>query len=65
MRRAAGSHAPNIKNRSSKHLSVFTKRKPIVRCVNNAQLEKWANLNIAGAYAELKRRQEKKSSKNG
>lgn len=63
MRRIPGSHAPNIKNRSSKHLSVFTKFKPIVRCVNGEILQRWANANVRGASAEIKRRAEKKSKR--
>ena len=59
MRRIPGSHAPNIKNSSSKHLSVFTKYRPIVRCVSGEMLQQWANANVKGASAEIKRRADK------
>lgn len=64
MIRIPGNHTPNINNRSSKHLIPFTKIKPIVKCVSNAQLEKWAAVNFPGANAELKRRRDKKAKKD-
>ena len=39
MRRVAGSHPPNIKNRSSKHLVWLTKMKPAVRSMSNKALQ--------------------------
>lgn len=63
MRRVPGSHAANIKNRSSKQLSVFTGFRPIVRCVNNETLQRWANNSARGASAEVKRRAEKRAKK--
>lgn len=39
MIRIPGSHVPNIKNRSSKHLICLTKVKPVVRSMSNEQLK--------------------------
>lgn len=63
MIRLPGSHVPNIKNRSSKHLFCLTKIKPILRCVNNELLTKMANNNISGAHNEIARRQKKRAKK--
>jgi hypothetical protein len=63
MVRTPGSHIPNIKNRSSKHLIPFTKIRPIVRCVSNEQLQKWNN----GSYEvtkEIQRRVKLASKRN-
>lgn len=38
MRRLPGSHAPNIKNRSSKQLSKLTKIRPFWRSMSNTVL---------------------------
>lgn len=63
MRRIPGTHAPNVKNRSSKNLSCFTKMRPIVRCINTEQLNRWANANVTGAAKELSRRRAKADKK--
>ena len=42
MRRLPGSHVPNIRNRSSKHLGWLTGIRPIVRSVSTATLREWA-----------------------
>jgi hypothetical protein len=59
MRRIPGSHAPNIKNRSSKHLIWFTKMKPALWSMSGAQLEALSK-NYNGKFnyyeAELQRR---------
>lgn len=60
MVRVPGSHAPNAKNRSSKHLIKFTKCKPAVRSMSNAAL---AEYNTSEARKELKRRNEKRAKK--
>lgn len=60
MIRVPGSHAPNIKNRSSKHLGWLTKMKPAVRSLSNAALNE---LNTTAANQEKKRRQAKRAKK--
>ena len=62
MIRTPGSHAPNIKNRSSKNLIPLTKIRPIVRCVSNAQLQAWNN-GDPDVSKEIRRRTEKKAKK--
>lgn len=56
MIRLPGSHAPNIKNRSSKHLGWLTKQKPIYRSMSNVAL---AEYTTEGAAKERKRRAKK------
>jgi hypothetical protein len=66
MRRLPGSHEPNNKNRSSKQYGWLTKLRPIVRCVNNEQLNKWlgkASTNVNAEIERRKKRQLKKASK--
>jgi hypothetical protein len=66
MIRLPGSHVPNIKNRSSKHLFWLTKLRPIVRCLNNEQLNKLVgktSLNVNAEIERRKKRQLKKASK--
>jgi len=53
MRRLPGEHAPNAKNRSSKHLTWLTKVRPLVRSLSNEAL---ANTNCDGAANEIARR---------
>ena len=53
MRRIPGDHAPNTKNRSSKHLSMLTKIRPMVRCMSNEALSKG---NVDRAAREIERR---------
>ena len=60
MIRVPGSHVPNIKNRSSKHLGWLTKMKPAVRSLSNAALNE---LNTNAANQEKKRRQAKRAKK--
>lgn len=68
MVRIPGSHAPNIKNRSSKHLIPLTKCKSAYRSMSNTALEEMVkdtkNKNW-NAQAELNRRQKKHDKKNG
>jgi hypothetical protein len=63
MRRLPGSHEPNNKNRSSKHLHWLTKIRPIVRCVSNEQLNKWAGKNSLNINAEIERRKKRRAKK--
>lgn len=70
MVRIPGSHAPNIKNRSSKHLIPLTKVRPIYRSLSNAALEEMAkgdgkNKGNYDAQKELNRRQKKHDKKDG
>ena len=60
MIRVPGSHVPNIKNRSSKHLGWLTKMKPVVRSLSNVALDE---LNTYAANQEKKRRQTKRAKK--
>ena len=69
MVRIPGSHAPNIKNRSSKHLIPLTKCRSFFRTLSNAALEEMAkgdgkNRNY-DAQKELNRRQKKRDKKAG
>lgn len=70
MVRIPGSHAPNIKNRSSKHLIPLTKVKPVYRSLSNAALEAMAkgdgkNKGDYDAQKELNRRHKKHDKKEG
>lgn len=70
MVRIPGLHAPNIKNRSSKHLIPLTKVRSIYRCLSNAVLEEMAkgdgkNKGNYNAQKELNRRQKKCDKKAG
>lgn len=60
MVRIPGSHSANIKNRSSKHLILLTKVKPVIRSMSNAALEEIAKGDgkkcCRVADAELERR---------
>lgn len=56
MVRIPGEHAPNVKNRSSKHLIPLTKIKPIERCISYDKLTTWANGGDRAAIKELARR---------
>ena len=61
MTRTPGEHAPNIKNRSSKHLICLTKVKPVVRSWSN---EKLYQLSWSSAVKkELDRRSRKAAKK--
>lgn len=61
MRRIPGSHAPNIKNRSSKQLIWFTKMKPITKSMSNECLKDLSKKGYKSADKELTRRLNKKS----
>ena len=63
MVRAPGSHPPNIKNRSSKHLIKLTKVKSIFRSMNNAALAEYSH--FSDAKREIERRKKKNAKKNG
>lgn len=67
MVRIPGSHPPNIKNRSSKHLIPLTKIKPAVRSLSNAALEEMAKGDgkhrCRVADKELERRAKKRAKK--
>ena len=73
MVRIPGSHAPNIRNRSSKQNIMLTKIKPAVRSMSNAALEEMARgkdekVRSNGSYEaqrELNRRAKKRDKKNG
>lgn len=54
-----GTHASNIKNRSSKHLSWFTKIKPVERSMSNQQLRELSMKGYKLADKELTRRSNK------
>lgn len=60
MVRTPGSHAPNIKNRSSKHLIPLTKHKSIYRSMSNAAL---AECKDSAARKEENRRAKKNLKK--
>ena len=60
MVRIPGSHAPNIKNRSSKQNICLTKVKPAVRSMSNAALAALAGKDVAD---EIRRRNKKHSKK--
>lgn len=69
MVRIPGSHAPIIKNRSSKHLIPLTKMRSIYRCLSNAALKEMAKSDGKhrnyNAEKELNRRQKKRDKKAG
>lgn len=69
MVRIPGSHAPNVKNRSSKHLIPLTKVRPIYRSLSNAALEEMAKGDGKhknyDAEKELNRRRKKRDKKEG
>ena len=60
MRRLPGSHEPNNKNRSSKHLGWLTKMKSPYRSMSNEAL---ATMNDKEAIAERTRRARKNEKK--
>lgn len=59
MRRLSGTHVPNIKNRSSKQLSLLIGTKSIYRCMNNAMLKEFSSNGNPSASKELARRAKK------
>lgn len=61
MVRIPGDHAPNIKNRSSKHLIPLTKHKSIYRSMSADAL---ASCKDFGARKEENRRAKKREKKN-
>ena len=62
MVRVPGEHAPNVKNRSSKHLICLTKVRPIVRSMSNEALKAWFS---SEARTELNRREKKRAKREG
>ena len=62
MVRVPGSHAPNIKNRSSKQYICLTKVRPLVRSMSNEALNAWSS---SKARAELHRREKKREKREG
>ena len=60
MVRIPGSHAPNIKNRSSKHLIPLTKQKSVYRSMSNAAL---AECKDPAARKEENRREKRRAKK--
>ena len=63
MRRLPGTHVPNIKNRSSKHLSWLTGFKPAVRSMSNAMLNEMSGKDAANERRRRLKKQEKKDMK--
>ena len=63
MRRTPGSHEPNNKNRSSKHLSCMTGYRPIIRTLSNAALAEMQGAEAKREIERRKRKNEKKGSK--
>lgn len=59
MRRVAGSHAPNTKNRSSKHLSLLIGTKSVYRSMNHSMLNELDRKGDVKASKEIVRRQKK------
>lgn len=62
MRRLPGSHEPNNRNRSSKHLDWLTGIKPVYRSMSNAEL---AATNGMAAKNEIDRRKKLREKRNG
>ena len=74
MRRLPGSHVPNIRNRSSKHLGWLTGIKPVYRTMSGARLQEIVNAEADKktkgqsywlARKELDRRAKKTAKKEG
>ena len=63
MRRVSGSHAPNSKNRSSKHLSLLMGYKNVYRSMNNSMLKELSSIDDWSARKEMNRRSKKSQSK--
>ena len=61
MRRLAGYHEPNNKNRSSKHLNLLIGQKSIYKSMSNAAL---AECKDSAARKEEARRAKKREKKN-
>ena len=61
MRRIVGSHEPNNKNRSSKHLNLLIGQKSMYRSMSNAALAECKN---PAARKEEARRAKKHEKKN-
>ncbi len=59
MRRVAGGHAPNTKNRSSKHLSLLIGTRSVYRSMNHAMLDTLDRKGDSKASKEIIRRQKK------
>lgn len=64
MTRIPGSHEPNCKNRSSKHLRWFTGRKSAVRSMSNEMLNRpYDGLMAKEIRREIARRNNKKAKR--
>lgn len=61
MVRTPGEHAPNSKNRSSKHLIPLTGYKPAIKSLSNAAL---SEMNCKVAQQEKQRRAKKHEKKD-
>ena len=61
MVRTPGEHAPNAKNRSSKHLIPLTGYKPAMKSLSNAAL---SEMNCKVAQQEKQRRAKKRDKKD-
>jgi len=61
MRRLPGSHEPNNKNRSSKHLGWLAKMKPAIRSLSTESLNAMVGKDV---QKELARRRDKKAKKD-
>lgn len=59
MLRIPGEHAPNIKNRSSKHLMLLVGQKSIYRSMGGDRLKELANAGNPMANREISRRAKK------
>lgn len=65
MIRTPGSHAPNIKNRSSKQNFKLTKHKPVVRSWSREMLNKHlGDVEVQKEVSRRNRKNEKKNAKN-
>ena len=62
MRRIAGSHEPNNRNRSSKHLNMLIGQKPIYRSMSGAALA--ACKDPAARKEEARRKRKHKTAEN-
>lgn len=65
MRRVSGSHAPNSKNRSSKHLTMLMGYKNIYRSMNNTMLKSLSSNGDFSASKEQERRIKKAKKRSG
>jgi phage replication-related protein YjqB (UPF0714/DUF867 family) len=64
MRRISGTHPANIKNRSSKDLSIMMTYKNVYRSMSNEMLNRLDNIQAKKELTRRTKKAEKKSSKN-